>query len=302
MKDLDLAYEECRLITRREAKNFYYAFVTLPPKKRRAIYAAYAFCRLCDDSVDQDVPISEKLRLLDELRERLSATYSGNANGPVFTALAHAIDIYEIPEEYFQEVVSGVEMDLTKSRYQDFDELRTYCYRVASVVGLICIQIFGYSNVRAKEYAVDLGLAMQLTNILRDIKEDMDRDRVYLPLNEMEDYGCSIEDMAEGVVNQPFLDFMSFQNSEGPAILRERLQATALPFPPLPGMSRGSGADIQPHPGPDRSPRFRRFQRPRQSQQPGEVHGHGADLDEEPPSHPESILMSKREAWVSSGE
>ena len=211
MKDLDLAYEECRLITRREAKNFYYAFVTLPPKKRRAIYAAYAFCRLCDDSVDQDVPISEKLRLLDELRERLSATYSGNANGPVFTALAHAIDIYEIPEEYFQEVVSGVEMDLTKSRYQDFDELRTYCYRVASVVGLICIQIFGYSNVRAKEYAVDLGLAMQLTNILRDIKEDMDRDRVYLPLNEMEDYGCSIEDMAEGVVNQPFLDFMSFQ-------------------------------------------------------------------------------------------
>ena len=193
MKELELAYEQCRLITRREAKNFYYAFITLPPRKRKATYAAYAFCRLCDDAADEEIGIEQKLSLLAGLRHELSLAYSGGDTGPVFTALAHAANVFDIPEGYLQEVVSGVETDLTKSRYQDFDELRTYCYRVASVVGLICIQIFGYSDVRAKDHAVDLGLAMQLTNILRDIKEDLDRDRVYLPLDEIERFGYSVE-------------------------------------------------------------------------------------------------------------
>ena len=211
MKELELAYEQCRLITRREAKNFYYAFITLPPGKRKAIYAAYAFCRLCDDAADEEIGIEQKLNLLAQLRHELSLAYSGGDTGPVFTALAHAANVFDIPEGDLQEVVSGVETDLTKSRYQDFDELRTYCYRVSSVVGLICIQIFGYSDVRAKDHAVALGLAMQLTNILRDIKEDLDRDRVYLPLDEIERFGYSVEEMRAGVVNEAYRHLMEFQ-------------------------------------------------------------------------------------------
>ena len=211
MSELELAYEQCRSITKREAKNFYYAFVTLPYRKRKAIYAAYAFCRLCDDAADEDIPAEEKLRLLGGLREDLATAYSGDPKGPVFTALADASNTFSIPEEYLQDVVSGVETDITKTRYQDFEELRTYCYRVASVVGLTCIQIFGYSHVRAKEYATDLGLAMQLTNILRDIKEDLDRDRVYIPLEEMSDFGYTVEQLKAGTFNQPFQQLMEFQ-------------------------------------------------------------------------------------------
>ena len=213
MRELELAYEHCRLVARREARNFYYAFVTLPPRKRRAVYATYTFCRLCDDAADGEIPIGEKLRLLGEVREKLPMAYSGNPGGPVFTALAHTAKAFGIPQEYFQEVVAGVETDLTKSRYQDFEELRGYCYRVASAVGLICLQIFGYSDPKAREYAVDLGLAMQLTNILRDIREDLDRDRVYIPLEEIEDFGYSVQELKGGVVNQPFVELMKFQAS-----------------------------------------------------------------------------------------
>ena len=211
---LEQAYEECRLITKKEAKNFYYAFITLPPKKRNAIYAAYSFCRLADDAADEDIPTDEKLRLLDELRGKLSMSYSGHSDlleeGPVFTALAHTASAYDIPEEYLREVVAGVETDLTKNRFQDFAELRDYCYRVASVVGLICIQIFGYSDSRAKDYAIDLGMAMQLTNIMRDVKEDLELDRVYLPLDEIKDFGYSLEELQAGVVNDPFRELMKF--------------------------------------------------------------------------------------------
>ena len=208
---LEQAYEECRLITKREAKNFYYAFITLPYRKRRAIYAAYSVCRIGDDAADAEIPTDEKLRLLEDLRGKVSMAYSGHPDGPVFAALAHAASTFSIPEEYFQEVVSGVETDLTKSRYEDFEELRAYCYRVASVVGLICIQVFGYSNAKAREYAIDLGLAMQLTNILRDVKEDLDRDRVYLPLDEMARFGYSVEELKAGVVNEPFQQLMKYQ-------------------------------------------------------------------------------------------
>ena len=211
MSELELAYEHCRHITRGAAKNFYYAFITLPPRKRKAIYAAYAFCRLCDDAADEEIPTEEKLRLLEDLRGKLSTAYSGRPDWPAFTALAHAAHAFDIPEEYFQEVVSGVETDLTKIRYQDFGELRTYCYQVASVVGLICIQIFGHSHLTAREYAIDLGLAMQLTNILRDVKEDLDRDRIYLPLNEIRDFGYSVEELKAGVVNEPFQQLMKYQ-------------------------------------------------------------------------------------------
>ncbi|MFQ5860782.1 MAG: presqualene diphosphate synthase HpnD [Dehalococcoidia bacterium] len=210
-RELDSAYEQCRRITRAEAKNFYYAFITLPANKRRAIYASYAFCRLCDDATDDVLPLQEKLQRLRETEEQLQLAYQGQPPGPLFTALAHAASQYHIPQEYFQEVLRGVEMDLTVTRYRTFEELRTYCYRVASAVGLICLEVFGYRDPEAKEHAVDLGLAMQLTNILRDVREDLERDRIYLPQEEMEQFGYSEEELRQGVVNQAFLELMHFQ-------------------------------------------------------------------------------------------
>ncbi len=217
--ELEAAYRQCRIITRREAKNFYYAFITLPPEKRRAIYATYAFCRLCDDAADEPLPLKEKLAALQSLRHNLALIGCpdlldlGPEQNSVFSALADASTTYQIPREYFKEVVAGVEMDLTQNRYQDFEELRSYCYRVASAVGLICIQIFGYRHPSAREYAIDLGVAMQLTNILRDAKEDLERDRVYIPLEEIESFGYSVEELKAGVMNEAFQELMAFQTN-----------------------------------------------------------------------------------------
>ena len=210
--DLESAYEACRTITRREAKNFYYAFLTLPATKRRAIYAAYAFCRHCDDSVDEETSTDAKLKALAELQANLNSIYSGGASGPVYVALADVAHNYDIPKGYFQEVILGVESDLVKDRFQNFEELKEYCYRVASVVGLICLQIFGYKNDDAKKYAVDLGLAMQLTNIIRDVREDLDMGRVYLPQDELARFGYTEEDLKKGVRNEAFLELMRFQS------------------------------------------------------------------------------------------
>ena len=211
MTVLEAAYEECRSITRREAKNFYYAFLTLPATRRRAIYVAYAFCRHCDDSVDRVASPDDKLSALQELRNELDTAYAGRASAPVFLALADVAQRYDIPQDYFAEVISGVEKDLVKNRYADFEELRSYCYQVASVVGLISIQIFGYQDQAAKPLAVDLGLAMQLTNILRDVREDLDFDRVYLPQDELTRFGYSEDELRSGVVNDAFIQLMQFQ-------------------------------------------------------------------------------------------
>ena len=209
--DLDRAYEYCRSLTKERAKNFYYAFITLPPVKRRAIYAVYAFCRLCDDATDDFIDADEKLRLVKEQRDLLEGACSGDPQGQVYLALEDAINSFKIPTGYLEEVINGVEMDVSKTRYATFEELREYCYRVASSVGLICIEIFGYKDARAVEYAVDLGLAMQLTNILRDVEEDLERDRVYIPQEELARFGCSEEDLFRGVVNDNFRNLMRFQ-------------------------------------------------------------------------------------------
>lgn len=208
---LQQAYEHCRRVTRRRAKNFYYAFVALPRSKRMGIYAAYAFCRQCDDYSDEEASLKEKARLLQEYRTQLGQAFQGSPSGPVFIALMDTVRKYDIPHEYLEEVISGVEMDLTTTRYPTFDDLRQYCYRVASVVGLICIQIFGYRDERARECAVDMGIAMQLTNILRDIEEDRRRDRIYIPLDELERFGCSEDDLGRGIASPEFIEMMKYQ-------------------------------------------------------------------------------------------
>lgn len=209
--ELDLAYKHCKRIAKQNAKNFYYAFRTLPLAKRQAIYAAYAFCRHCDDIADGDYSADEKRRLFGLTRERLVEFHEIQTGDPVFAALNDASQLFGIPVRYFDEVIEGVEMDLSWSRFQDFEELKTYCYKVASVVGLICIEVFGYEDPRAKEFAVDFGIAMQLTNILRDVKEDAQQGRIYLPQNEIASFGYSERELMDGVINDAFLDLMRFQ-------------------------------------------------------------------------------------------
>ena len=235
MTALELAYEECRTITRREAKNFYYAFLTLPTSRRKAIYVAYAFCRHCDDSVDRVASTEEKLSALGVLQQKLDDAYAGRGNEAVFMALSDVAQRYDIPLEYFQEVISGVESDLVKNRYQDFEQLRRYCYQVASVVGLICLQIFGYKDAAAKAHAADLGLAMQLTNIARDVQEDLEFDRIYLPQDEIAKFGYSEAELRAGVVNDSFTQLMQFQTQRARHYFRSGFQL-------LPYLSRRSRA------------------------------------------------------------
>ena len=235
------AYEECRRITKREAKNFYFAFLTLPAAQRQAIYVAYTFCRYCDDSVDAEGTVAEKLARVTHLRQMLADTYEGRAQEPLFIGLADVAARYQIPQEYFQEVLNGVESDLVKTRYADFDELRQYCYRVASVVGLICIHIFGYSGGEAaRRHAIDLGLAMQLTNICRDIREDWEFGRVYLPQDEMRRFGVTEDDLAAGKVTDSFARLLQFQIDRA----REHFAGGRLLLPHLPRRSRACPAAL----------------------------------------------------------
>ena len=209
--DLYLAYDHCRQIAKVSARNFYYAFRTLPGRQRRAVHATYAFCRTCDDIADDDLPLEDKERLFAHVREMLVQSRNGTADDPIFVALRDAAETYSIPAHYFEEVIQGVELDLTQSRFETFDELRAYCYKVASAVGLICIEVFGYTDPTAREYAVDLGIAMQLTNIMRDLREDADRSRIYLPRDELAKFGYSEDELFAGVVNDPFRRLMQFQ-------------------------------------------------------------------------------------------
>lgn len=205
------AYEYCRDLTRREAKNWYYGFISLPAEKRRAIYAAYAFSRECDDDSDTDGSIESKRAAVERTRRRLDEAYSGRTEDPILVALSDAVHRYDIPREYFEELIAGVEMDLDVSRYATFEELRLYCYRVASIVGLICLRIFGYSDPRAPQHGADLGLALQLTNIMRDVKEDADRGRIYIPQDEIRSFGYSEEELMAGIYNEQFRRLMAYQ-------------------------------------------------------------------------------------------
>ena len=209
--DTEAAYAICQAITREGAKNFYYAFLTLPNEKRKAIYAAYAFCRVADDIADDENMAVDRVAALSTLRETLLESYEGNARGAVFSALSDAAQRYSIPEKYFDDVIKGVEMDLHKSRYATFEELREYCYYVASAVGLICIEIFEYTDPKAIEHAIDLGIAMQLTNIMRDVAEDAANGRIYLPKEDMDRFGYTEEELMAGVNNQSFRSLMAFE-------------------------------------------------------------------------------------------
>ncbi len=201
--DLARAYEECRAIAKREAKNFYYAFVALPKPRRNAICAIYAFMRQADDlSDDESVPRDERRRRLAAwLSEWRSVCQGGGSSNPVFIAVRDAMERFQIPLSLLDELVAGVTMDLEHDAgsepdtYATFAELYRYCYLVASVVGLVCIRIFGYSDPRAEKFAEETGIAFQLTNILRDVAEDAERNRLYLPLDDLAAHGVTLDSL-----------------------------------------------------------------------------------------------------------
>ncbi|MBI2913595.1 MAG: presqualene diphosphate synthase HpnD [Chloroflexi bacterium] len=233
--ELSDAYDHCQALTKREAKNFYYGFMLLPGQQRRSIYAAYAFARECDDIVDAGLPSQEAAVQLAAYRESLDRCLQGRPQGSVFLALRDAINRYRIPQEYFYRLIDGVEMDLTVRRYQSFHELKRYCYLVASVVGLISIEIFGYrGGEQAREYAASLGIALQLTNILRDVQEDLQRDRIYLPQNELARFAYAEDDLCAGVATDTFRRLMAFQVTRA----GEYYKRGRLLFPYLPRRAR----------------------------------------------------------------
>jgi phytoene synthase len=210
--DVEASYREAERITRAEAKNFFYAFRFLPPHKRRAIYAVYAFSRRCDDAVDA---VEESGKDPAEARADLAflSSFLGESapQDPLAPALRDTLQGFSIPRQPLDELIAGMEMDLTQKQYATFEDLQLYCYRAASVVGLVCIEIFGYTDPAASPLAEKLGLAMQLTNILRDIKEDIERDRIYLPADELARFDCTHEELRRGEVTSHFRELMKFQ-------------------------------------------------------------------------------------------
>lgn len=206
------AYQHCQALTKREAKNFYYGFFLLSRPRRMAIYSAYAFARQCDDIADQELPVNEKADLLAAYRRDLDRCLQGQCEDDVFVALHHAIHTYNIPPQYFHQLIDGVEMDITINRYATFQDLYRYCYHVAAVIGLISIEIFGYEDgEEARAYALDLGVALQLTNILRDIQEDAARGRIYLPQDELARCGYTEEQLLRGEVTPALRELILFQ-------------------------------------------------------------------------------------------
>jgi len=194
----DSAHQYCQDKAAASGSSFYYSFMFLPPERRRAITALYAYCREVDDVVDECTDPGVARTKLAWWREELRRLYAGEPQHPVTRALAEAVGAYGITEEQLATVIDGMAMDLEYNRYPDFDTLKLYCHRVAGIVGQMSAQIFGFSDPRTLEYAEQLGLAFQLTNIIRDVGEDARRNRVYLPLDELAAAGIEASQIVHG--------------------------------------------------------------------------------------------------------
>ena len=205
------SYSYCRSVARRRARNFYYSFVLLAPEQRRAMCAIYTFMRYCDDLSDDDARTG-RAQAIAQWNQELEAALAGRFSGhPVWPAFHDAVSRYRIPHRYFFDMIEGVRSDLEPKRIRNFDELYRYCYLVASVVGLTIIHIFGFESEEALPLAEKCGIAFQLTNILRDVKEDAERGRVYLPEEDLNRFGVSPA-VFTGAQNSPrFEELMRFE-------------------------------------------------------------------------------------------
>lgn len=201
--------------------NFYYSFVALPPSKRTAVIAVWDFCRAVDDVADErgvgkvgsrGGDEADPARELERWRGELDRCFNGGApETPQGRRLLPWIRRFNLPRQAFEDLIDGVEMDLRQTRYPSFDALHRYCLRVASAVGLICVEIFGYGHPQTRSYGSDLGVALQLTNIIRDVASDLRRDRIYLPLDDLSRYGCTEQDLRAGVVTEKVRALLQYQ-------------------------------------------------------------------------------------------
>ncbi|MGE0707047.1 MAG: phytoene/squalene synthase family protein [Planctomycetota bacterium] len=241
--DLERAYQHCHEVVAARAKNFVYSFWLLPPARRRGLEAIYAYCRLADDFADDDaLPTEERARLLADLRARLRAALPQDGDppppalapspelDPVMLALGDTAARFGVRRHDLDQVAVGCEQDLVKARYANWGELRDYCYLVASCVGLGCLDVFGYRGEpeRARALATDLGLAMQLTNVIRDVREDLERDRIYLPMDELQAHGVSEEALRAGRVDDAWRGFCRAQVQRARDLFAQAAPLTAL--------------------------------------------------------------------------
>jgi len=203
--------EYCQDKAAQSGSSFYYSFMFLPPQRRRAITALYAFCREVDDIVDECADSALAQTKLAWWQQELARLYAGSPQHPVTRALEPAIEPFGIKHEYLTEIIAGMQMDLSQNRYLDFPALEQYCHRVAGVVGLLAASIFGYQDERTLAYAHTLGLAFQLTNIIRDVGEDSRKGRIYLPMNELRQFNVSPADILHARQTENFARLMTFQ-------------------------------------------------------------------------------------------
>jgi len=204
-------------LTRKSRSNFYYAFLTLPRPRREALYAVYAFCRTVDDVADlgaaREIDVAARRRELGRWRDEVARCYApgGAPEHPLARRLQAAVRAFAIPRDALLAIVDGVEMDLDRVAYETAEDLHPYCYRVASAVGLCCIEIFGYTDPRARDYAIHLGTALQLTNIIRDVGADARDGRVYVPQEDLRKFGVTFEDLRAGRHTDRFVALMTHQ-------------------------------------------------------------------------------------------
>ncbi|MBM4070932.1 MAG: squalene/phytoene synthase family protein [Planctomycetes bacterium] len=226
------SYSFCETLARREAGNFYNGFRVLPRGQRLAMCALYAFMRIADDLSDEPGNIDDKRRQLAGWRAGLTAASAGQFSHPIHEALHHTVHAFNVPLRYLEDVIDGVEMDLEPVAFDSFADLRVYCYRVASAVGLACIHVWGFKDERARDHAESSGIAFQLTNILRDLGEDASRGRVYLPRDELARFGYDAAGLSQGVRDGRFRELMRFQVERARDFYRQaRPLATLLPPP-----------------------------------------------------------------------
>lgn len=206
--------DSAKNISKKSKSSFYYAFNLLPEEKREAMNTVYAFCRKTDDIVDENFDSTDlKYEKLRKWRIEFEKSFSGHSDYVLLNKLGTTISKFNIPLDPFFELIKGMEMDLQKDRYKSFDDLQLYCYRVASTVGLICIEIFGYKHTSTKQFAVDLGIALQLTNILRDISKDAKNGRIYLPQDDLNKFNYSESDLFSLNYNTNFRELMIYETS-----------------------------------------------------------------------------------------
>ncbi len=223
------SYAECRRVAREAASNFYYAFFMLPPAKRDALCALYAFMRLVDDVSDTVGSDVDKRGGLSRWRAALDAAVAGDVAGhPILPAFADTINRFHIPPRYFHDLISGAEMDLTVGNYATFERLREYCYRVAGTVGLTCLHVFGFDDPHAPDLAEKLGIAFQLTNILRDVPKDYEIGRVYLPLEDLERFAVRPENLGTGPLTPALRDLFAFEAARARDFYRDGVQLIPL--------------------------------------------------------------------------